>query len=160
MSEVLEIRDGDIFRWAYAEPPNDRFSYHCKSQIAIAKNGYLVDTYWGATGTSVAFPYSEAWDYLNLEYLGNLDGLDAADPWKAQYYDAADIVDIRHPNASSGNFYIRKGAVRCAAKMLETAEYERDKAISAVQSAARRLENMDAAISRITGGSPLDEIYL
>ena len=166
----IEIKDGDIFRWHYKdEPAGDRrqFSrYHCKSQIAVARNGKLTDTYWcysleKAGGSDCAqWSFDSATKELDLTRLGNLSELDKSPDYFSMFYAEADCVNVNHPNSPRGNFYVRKGAARSKERMLEVlaeriAESERE--IGYRQSNIARDREYQAAIER---GDDLEKIYL
>lgn len=161
----MTIKHGDIFRWRYKDEKLEHLGpwrrYHCKSQIAVAKGGLLIDTYWGGSASdSTHWTYAEAERQLNLTLLGNFADLDKRPEYHAAYYDAADIVDINHPNSSRGNFYVRKGAQRSRDKMRAVlaeriADAERD-----IASAQSRLDRHRQALSDTEGGKPLGEVHL
>jgi hypothetical protein len=163
MTQTTDIRNGDIFRWRYAdENPGDNAPYrryHCKSQIAIAKNGRLMDTYWGGSSDHW-WTYGEAPSKLVLTFLGNLADLEPKEPYMAEYYDAADCVDISHPNSSRGNFYVRKGAKRSEQKMREVIAYKIGKEESAIRVAGWHIETLKKELAKIESGTPLEEVYL
>jgi hypothetical protein len=160
------MRTGDIYRWRYKDEKPEHLGaykrYHCKSQIAIAKDGVLIDTYWGGSyGDSTHWSFTDAEAQLDQEYLGNFDELDKVEEYNRVYYDDKDIVDISHSNTSlRGNFYVRKGAKRSAGKMekvllerIETKEREVKFAQDSLARARQQLADLD-------DGKPLDEIWL
>lgn len=157
-----EIRDGDIFRWHYKDGHGRSYSpYWCKSCVAVAKGGYLRDTYWGiASNEETLWSYADAAKTIDLEFLANFDDLIPVDPRMADYFAASDIVDIRHANAARGNFYIRVSAKRSAARMLEIAQYQQEKARSAIENATRDVARMTKVIEQIEAGGDLNDIYL
>jgi hypothetical protein len=162
---ALTIADGDVFRWHYRdEKDGDRREwgrYHCKSRIAIAKNGCLRDTFWfGGGSDNATWTYSEAQQKLVLERLGNLFDLEKRPEYEAMYYADADIVDLNHANSSRGNFYIRKGAERSREKMCATlleriAAKERE-----IRFAQDRLDRAREQLAAIERGDDLNAIYL
>lgn len=159
------IQDGDVFRWRYKDEKPEQLGawgrYHCKSQIAIAKDGRLQDTYWGTSyGSHKGWSYADAERDLELRRLGNLSELEKRPEYEAVYFDDADCVDLSHANSSKGNFYVRKGAARSRDKMRATlveriSRFERD--ISFAQS---RLERAREQLASIERGIGLDEVYL
>lgn len=160
------ITDGDIFRWRYKdEKPEhlrDYGRYHCKSRIAIAKGGLLIDTYWSmlSTSNSAYWPYADAARELELERLGNFANLEKRPEYHKYYYADADVVDLSHANSSKDNLYVRKGAARCRAKMravmLENiATTERDLAY-----AQHKLERQRKTLAEVESAADLDEVYL
>lgn len=153
------IKEGDIFRWSYRKPGDDRKygRYHCCSRIAVMTKGRLRDTFWGSSSDRT-FGLDDL-PRLELTYLGNFADLEKADEWKADYYDDADIVNLNHSNSSRDNFYLRKGAKRSAVKMLEVAHYKLERSESEAQMAADRAERLRATIAKIEAGE-IDEVYL
>lgn len=161
----MTIKDGDIFRWRYNdEKPADtrQYSrYHCKSQIAVAKDGYLIDTYWGGSLLDATYwSYNEAPQQLHLERLGNFADLEKRPDYHAMYYDDADCVDLRHPNSSRDNFYVRKGAQRSRVKMRDTVTERIEGAERAIQREQSKLDRLRDMLSQIDADKPLDTIYL
>jgi hypothetical protein len=164
---AVAMREGDIFRWRYKPERSEqikRYShdpYWAKSCIAVVHDGRLVDTFWGGYGSDAAS--WDAWEAardLDLTYVGNFDELTRVDEWKREYYADKDCVCLNHSNSPKGNFYIRKGAKRNAAKMRETAEYKLQRAKDAMESARRDIERFEAILDRIDGGADLEDIYL
>jgi hypothetical protein len=170
----LSIKDGDVFHWSYLrEVKHGDYSYWCKSQIAIAKDGLLVDTY---CDSSAHWSYEDAPKKLDLTFLGNLADLVNVPEYNREYYADSDIVNLNHANSSRGNFYIRRGAQRSKEKMLETAHYKMEKAQKELaleytarfgkthkvdlRSAQQAIERFVATIKKIEEASDLAEIYL
>lgn len=153
MAEVVDkLREGDVFRWHYREPGEAQQygRYHCCSQIGIVKNGRLTDTFWFGGDNRSFGPDSIA--ALNLTPLGNLADYEKAREYQAEYYDDADIMNLNHSNSTRDNFYLRKGAVRSAAKMLEVAKCKLERSETDERSAVRRQEELRATIARIEAG--------
>lgn len=154
MTDTIEkLREGDIYRWSYREPSDDRQygRYHCCSQIAVVKNGRLCDTYWSFGSDGRSFGVGEL-ERLNLTRLGNFAELIKAPAWQADYYDVADIVNLNHSNSSNDNFYLRVGAVRSAKKMLESAQRKLERLQSDKRTAEWGIKRITAAIAQIEGG--------
>ena len=152
------MKEGDIFRWSYRDPGDDRQygRYHCCSMIAIVQpNGRLRDTYWSSGSDGRSFGADDL-PRLELTCIGNLADLEKAPEWKADYYDDADIVNLNHANSSRDHFYLRKGAKRSAAKMLETARHKLERIQSDERMATLRAKDLTAAISRIEAGEIAD----
>lgn len=153
----LTLREGDIYRWSYADEGDDRpwGRYHCKSSIAIVSDGRLRDTYWQVGGRFYSDSFSFGPDELyrfKLTFLGNMNDLERHNEGDAEYFDNSDIVDLNHPNSSKGNFYIRKGAKRSAAKMLQSANDRLDRARRDAESAKRTIGRLLENIARIENG--------
>lgn len=157
MNEMPKLSEGDIYRWSYAEPGDDRTwgRYHCKSQIAVVSGGRLRDTYWqvgGSFGSDSCSFGSEDFHRLNLTFLGNLNDLEKRNEADAAYYDSDDVVNLNHANSSKNNFYIRKGAKRSAAKMMESANRLLEEAKSDIRCAEHARDRALANIARIQSG--------
>lgn len=155
MADVLEkLTEGDIFRWIYREPGDDRNygRYHCCSCIAIVTGGLLRDTFWSSGSDGRRFGLQHLPE-LELTFLGNLSDLEKASEWQADYYDDADIVNLNHSNSTRDNFYIRKGAKHSPAKMLASARYKLERAESDKRSAELQIERLTKAIASIEAGA-------
>lgn len=155
MTDVIEaLREGDIFRWSYRDPNTDNRSYgsyHCCSRIAVVKNGRLLDTYWSCASDGRSFG-AEDLPKLELTRVGNFAELDHAKEYQADYYDDADIVNLNHANSTRDNFYLRKGAKKSQAKMLEVARRNLERSQSNERSAADLSNGLREAIRRIEAG--------
>ena len=147
-----EMREGDIFHWRYRELGDDAQwgRYHCCSCIAIVTNRRLRDTFW-SSGSDRTFGLDDL-PRLELTYLGNFADLEKASEWQADYYDDADIVNLNHSNSSRDNFYLRKGAKRSAAKMLEVARRKLSESESEARYALNRAERLREVIAKIEVG--------
>ncbi len=151
---VAPLREGDVYRWHYREPgDNGQYGrYHCCSNIAVVnKHGRLCDTFWSCGNDGRSFGIDDL-PRLELTFLANMADLDRHPEWQADYYDDADIVNLNHSNSSRDNFYLRKGAKRSRAKMLETARYRLEKAESAKRSAEWDIARYTKAIADIEAG--------
>lgn len=157
---IVALREGDIYRWSYRRKDVDLRSYgtyHCCSCIAIVRHGRLRDTYW-QIGTSFNDGRSfgiEDMPQLELIRIANLDDLNKAPEYQDDYYDDADIVDLNHPNSSRGNFYLRKGAVRSVAKMLQVSRERLAEAESDLRTATDRVKEMHEIIAKLENGDAL-----
>jgi hypothetical protein len=157
MSEI-ELKDGQIYRWRWADEARHLDglrswgSYHCKSKIAIVKGGRLIDTYWSDMSSDRAVHRED----VQLTLL-----CDQSWPTIRKYdlplYDPADVVDTRHPNDSGAPIYLRPGAVKSAARMLDQIEYLEDQAKGEIRSAQWQLERMAKYRDHIDAGR-LDEV--
>lgn len=111
---MIKINEGDYFRWSYKSHILKKRSlyidpYWCKSQIATARNGRLVDTYWSTNSSNTSWSFEDAIKDLDLKLIANEE--DMVEPCRdPKYYDPKDVFDIRHANLSRGGIYIRKGA--------------------------------------------------
>jgi hypothetical protein len=157
MTDVIEdLREGDIYRWSYRDPNVDLRqygTYHCCSRIAVVKNGRLRDTYWGLSAGSDGRSFGvDDLPKLELTFVANFSDLEPAKEYQGDYYADEDIVNLNHANSSGGNFYLRKGAKRSKAKMLEAARYHLERAEATERSAASRAKGLREAIARIEAG--------
>ncbi len=154
MDSVIAMKEGDIYRWSYLEPGDDRSygRYHCCSNIAILDaRGRFRDTFWSSGSDGRSFG-PEDLPKIELTFLGNLSDLERAPEYNADYYDDADIVNLNHSNSTSGNFYLRKGAKRSSAKMLTVARSKLDQWTSRERHAAQRADDLRTAIASIKAG--------
>lgn len=156
---TIEIHDGQIYRWRWSDKARDADcgpyrSYHCKSQIAVVKNGALFDTFWSSSASDdrldpkavdVTFFCEDSWPRIK-EYQKPL-------------YDPNDIADTRHSNNGSAPIYLRPGAVKSAASILQEIDYREERAKGEIKSAEWRLENL-AAVRKLIAEGRLDEVYL
>lgn len=161
MADVIEqSREGDIYRWSFREPGDDAAwgRYHCRSRIGIVHNGRLNDTYWQIGdnfGNGCSFDIRDGLHEIDLTFIANMSDLDKANEYEADYYDAADIVNLNHPNSTRGNFYLRKGAKRSAAKMLEVATRKLLQEQSNQRLASLRSHDLRETIAKIEAGETM-----
>lgn len=155
-----DFKEGDIFYWHYKDKPTDGAwgVYHCKSQIAVMRNGLLVDTYWSGYSDSTRFKPGDG--RIELRFISNIEDLEPKDEMVANYYDDAEIVNLNHANSSRGNFYIRKGAKRSPEKMIEAIRYKKEKAEAEIRSANWTIERLDKSLKEINDGGDLEQIYI
>ena len=147
------LREGDIYRWRWND--EERRSYHCKSQIAIVKGGKLLDTYWfGYDESNLLRP-----EAVTLTFWANVDDLLVIHSGMTSYYRPEDVVDLRHANNSSGPVYIRKGAKRDAATMLEVVSGRIKDSEREIVWHQRQLEEFAKFQGLIRAGK-LDEVWL
>jgi hypothetical protein len=154
---MTELKEGDIYRWSYREPGDDATwgRYHCCSRIGVVRNGMLHDTYWqigNNFGNGRSFAIPNGLSNIDLTFVANFADLERADEHNEDYYADADIVNLNHANSSRGNFYLRKGAKRCAAKMIEVAKHGIEKAERDERWAAERAKDLRAKIIKIAEG--------
>ena len=69
-------------------------------------------------------------------------------------------MTINHANRPTGNFYIRKGAKRSAARMRAVLEYKIEKEWAAIKRAERSIFYLNGQLDNLNAGKPLEEIYL
>lgn len=159
------MRDNDVFRWSYKDEYLSthrlHYPYHAKSRIVITRAGLLRDTFWGSSSSDGATWTSDrAAIVLDLVYLGNLDDYEKHPEHHVVYYDPADVLNLNHSNSTTGNFYVRTGAKRSAARMREVIVERIEKAQREQETAARQIRRLNELYGEIANGKPLDEIYL
>lgn len=155
-----ELREGDIYRWRWADPKLDANnhgsgSYHCKSRIAVVEGGRLHDTYWSSGG-------SDRWldpEKVTLTFWANTADLAEISSYNVVYYRREDVVDLRHANNSRGPVYLRNGAKRNANTMLEVIVDRLEKAHRDLEWAKRHIEQLMLDSEKVRAGK-LDEVYL
>ncbi len=152
------MRDGDIYRWAWADLERDRAGsfgeYHCKSRIAVFKGGHLYDTFWGDSPTDNSFLRE---DDVSLEFLGNWNEMVVLND-NPEYYRSEDLVNMNHSNNSRAPIYIKPGTKRDAQTMGDLVSYKIERAKSAARSAEFDLKRLSEAQDEIASGN-LD-VYL
>jgi len=151
--------NGDVFHWRYKVEEIGAYPYHCKSCIAIAKDGMLIDTFWGTGNEGRVIGGSI--DDLELEYLGNLSQFKPVASWELSYYDSKDVLDLRHSNNSSeGNTFIRIGASKSKEQMLKVAEECFEHWEGEEKWAKEKKERSKNAIDILKSNLAFDSIYL
>lgn len=160
---MTELVDGQVYRWRWADPVKDADSapyrsYHCKSQIAVVRNGQLIDTFWsfGATDNSVLRPEDVVLTLVAYESWPLLS------PYEVRYYDPADYADTRHSNDSRAPIYKRPGAMRSHGAIAQEIEYLEEIVRSQIRSAEHSQRWIDAEKAKLLSGdfSDLAEISL
>jgi hypothetical protein len=148
-----KFREGDIFTWRYKEDVEKsrhncgvNTAYWCKSQIAVVRNGHLVDTYWGLSNDG---------SYLNrdeivLTFLGNPADMEKIYPGERVFYRDEDIVDMSHPNNSGAPIYAK--ASRNADVMKAYYTYQIERTENEIEWATRRIKECRNAISQLEAG--------
>lgn len=164
MTETLTTEqglvEGQIYRWRWIDDARHQNglrswgTYHCRSQIAVVKDGRLVDTYWFGGGTDSVLDPSK----VELTFFAD-ERWPQISEWQVPYYDAADVRDTRHPNNSRAPIYLRIGAQRSAVRILEEIEYRESRAHSAIRSAESSLELLAEARALLDAGK-IDEVML
>lgn len=156
MSDVLELVDGQTYRWAWKDTSGWGQSdpYWCKSRLAVVKNGKLYDTFWSSPS------YEHTVDPAKVDLTLLCD-----DTWtvipngKQQYYDPEDVVDTRHSNHSGAPIYLRPGAQKSKAAILETLAAREEEANRKIRSAEWDKERVNEARKLLAEGR-LDEVWL
>jgi hypothetical protein len=144
------MRDGDIYFWRYADESGGDLStmYHCKSRKVVVINGRLIDTFWSSGSDGKVIDPS----CVVLEFKGNKADLRAINHWELKYYDAADVVDMRHGNSMRAEVYVKSTAVRSRDAMLEHIANMRREQESILSGAKYRLELLDKSEADVMAG--------
>jgi hypothetical protein len=158
MMTDTKFKDGDIFKWRWKD--DDRHmdcgpyrSYHCKSQIAVAKDGQLFDTFWGDWSSDRVINL----DKVIITFLGNENEMEKINECDAQFYKGEDIVDMNHSNNTRAPVYLKPGAKRDAETMRAVIEHELSDQECTIRSATNKAERLRAALTVIEDGR-LDEV--
>lgn len=160
MSDVIELVEGQIYRWQWSDDARhkdglrDWGTYHCKSRIAVVRSGRLIDTYWyGFSSEHAIRP-----EAVELTLYGD-ESWPKIYPGQERYYDRADICDMRHANYSSAPIYLRPGAQRKDAAVLQVIEDLEAEAERLTRDAAWKLKRAAEARDLVAQGK-LDEVSL
>ena len=151
------MKDGDIFSWEWKPElgRNNRASfanYHCKSQIAVCRDGVLSDTFWGYA--------SEALDEskIDLTFLGNIHEMTQIPENQEPLYRPEDLIIMRHRNNSGAPTYLKAGSVKSADRMREQAQYRLNVAECDKRHAEWSVQRWQEALSAIERGD-LDSVH-
>jgi len=154
---MTELIDGQIYRWHWKDMSGWRAGsdpYWCRSQIAIVKNGRLIDTYWHGGGLDHSVDPAK----VDLTFMGD-EKWPQVSEGGALRYDQADICDTRHANNSRGPIYVRPGAPLNKAAMLAVLDQREENARSDIRVATWRLEEIAKQRASLEDGK-LDEVRL
>ena len=149
---TVELKDGQVYRWRWADAARDADrgpyrSYHCKSCIAVVKNGMLIDTFWFDMSSEHAIDPEK----VELTYLCDTSW-PTIPAYNVPYYDREDIADTRHSNHSGAPIYLRPGAVKSAERIMEEIERREEDARSTIRTAGWRLEELAKARALLDEG--------
>lgn len=146
-----DLSDGQIYRWRWTDPGR---SYHCKSRIAVVKNGLLIDTYWfGETSDHAIDPAEvELTFYADKSWPTISEG-------GAPYYDPTDVRSMAHANNSRAIVYLRPGATKNADAIYSEITRQVERAQSEIRSATWTIERMAVARQRMIDGE-IDRVML
>lgn len=151
------MTEGDVFRWAYRDRAVDGlpYAYYCKSRFAVVRGDHLVDTYWGLTTVlgGPRFPIATARETLELDFLGNLGDFERRGEAVAEYYDPADVLDLNHANSTTGNLYVRRGAVRSRDRVAALLGKRLAAAERQERAAAARVASLRSALAGVANGT-------
>ena len=145
------MEDGDIFFWRWKNPENR--SYHCRSRMALVKDGVLRDTFWSGTEGALRL------DDIKIEYQGNSHEMSEISEHTIPYYRSEDIVDMRHGNSSMAPVYLRAGAGRDYETMRAHARYLIERSEGEIRMAKHRIERLNDELAMIDAHK-LDKVYL
>jgi hypothetical protein len=160
MSDVIELVDGQIYRWQWRDETRhkdglrDWGTYHCKSRIAVVRNGMLIDTYWYGFSPEYAIKV----EAVKLTFYGD-ESWPTLYPGNERYYDRADICDMRHANYSSAPIYLRPGAQRKDVAVFQVIEELEAEAERLTRDAASKMKRAAEARDLLAQGK-LDEVSL
>lgn len=149
-----ELTEGDIFSWRYTEPAEAGIRkvrhdpYHCKSRVAIFRNGRLQDTYWSGLSNDGVLDT----DRVVLTFLGNPSAMQKINEWERVFYRYEDLVDMRHSNSTGAPVYVKLGAKRDAAAMREYFLYKGQRFNSDIETAQRKIVECRNAVAAIDRG--------
>ncbi len=160
---TTDKKDGDVYFWGWKEEfLNDGkiLPYHCKSQIAMASDGLLYDTYWGNNADCIAYQDQDQLDLekVDIKFQGNANEMQEIRASETWFYRREDIVDMRHPNDSSAKIYLKPGAERDAATITLYVEAEIATCRADIKRATDRGERLLTDMIAITQGR-LDDVH-
>lgn len=150
------MTEGDVYFWRFKNEALPEFMpYHCKSMKAVVVGGKLVDTFWSNSQDGYVIDPSR----VDLEFKGNKADLRPIHAWEAKYYDDADVVDMRHSNASRAEVYVTAGAQRSRDAMLRHIASMVDEEESKIMCAKHRLEMLATAKASVDAGA-LEKVFI
>lgn len=145
METQITFKDGDIFRWRWKDQSR---SMHCKSGIAIAKDGHLHDTFWGDS-------HSREWvnlDDVEIEFQGNPADMKEITKSEVVFYRYQDLVNMNHSNNTRAPVYVKAGADRCPVVMREYYEGKKAEAEREARYFRERMAECDVLLAKISTG--------
>jgi hypothetical protein len=164
MTTDVQVKENDVFHCRFTQSYcNKRVGWdlrHCFEGTLVAKdvNGEIVlfDTFWGIGRTSENkwFTLDQIGVDIEIEYYCNLDEIEKMED-ADKYYDEKDVFHLSEQHGCSERYrytFIRKGAQRSAAKMIEVAKYLIEGKESEIRSAEWRIEDLRKTIDKINSG--------
>jgi hypothetical protein len=146
-------RDGDIFRWRWTDAEYARRAkecgstvYWCMSNIAICKDGELVDTYWHSIGSN----YRLDLDRVVVTFLGNPADMKRIPDYERVFYKFDDVVNLAHANNSHAPVYAK--GPRDPETMQLYFQNEIEKRESNIRMDKQRIEEFKNALAKIEAG--------
>lgn len=150
-----QFKEGDIFHWRFkpdVETKRRNYSsdpYHCKSRIAVVKDGILQDTFWyGGSDNAVLRQ-----DDITLEYQGNPSDMTVIPESEKVFYRHEDLVDMNHSNNSRAPVYVKAGKSRDRETMRAYFSCKIERAESDIRSANSRISELRNALKTIESGT-------
>lgn len=148
---MADLIDGQIYRWRWLDHGR---SYHCKSTIAVVKNGLLIDTYWHGETSDHAIDQSE----VELTFYADKSWPTISEG-SVRYYDHEDVRSMAHANNSRATVYLRPGAAKNVDAIYREINRQVEEANSAIRGALWKIERMAIARQRIIDGE-IDKVML
>ena len=148
-----KIKDNDVYHWKYKNP--EKFCpYHCKSQIAIVRNGKLYDTFWHDFSNGLLNRKE-----VTLKFQGNIDEMTEISRYDKKYYRWQDVVDLAHSNNSGAKVYIKPNVKRDKKTIIELIEYQKGRYEFDIRWANQQLKALEEEMKKVEKGN-LDDVYL
>ena len=161
-----KFTQGDVYKWRFNEKKLNTEHmklqmqagtlYWCCSRIGIVNNeGLLEDTYWGASGENKRFNIDYCREWLDLDFLGNINEFELRPERERGYYNDSDCMNLNHANSSNGNFYVRKSAYKSLLKMKRILNREINSILCKIDSLNRDLLTVERDLEEINIDSQL-----
>lgn len=148
------LKEGDIFTWRFKpeiETKRRQYTsdpYHCRSRIAIVKDGILQDTFWYSGSDNSTLHQEE----VDLTFQGNPADMTVIPKYDRVFYRPEDIVDMNHPNNSGAPVYVKAGKGRDPETIKQYFEYVIERAESDKRSADWKIEKCREALEAVARG--------
>jgi len=156
---LKNVKENDVFHFRpkdYGELAN-----WCRENLFVAKKNnegkiVFVDTYWGiGKWDNKEYTFSQANKLGKLEYYCNLDELEKISKSDLRYYADEDVFYLHDQHAcveSCKYYFIKKGAKRSKAKMIETLEKLVNEAKHEIEWQTRKVEEYSAKRQQVEDG--------
>ena len=159
----MKLNEGDIFHWQWKLGREKGFgdAYWCRTQRAMVIDGVLCDLLWvphggkyrgGAYGPRQPDQGRINPDDVDLTFIANLADLVEIWPEQAKFYDADEVVDLRHSNNSNAPVMVRASATRSRDATVKTLETEIAQLAFEVAMTTDRLERKRDMLAKIVAG--------
>jgi hypothetical protein len=158
---MIELKEGDVYRWRYTDEIIARRRGHvtsgtiywCEDQQAIVRNGTLYDTYWAGHRLSpCGDQHAKNLADVELEFVCNWNDIEYIEPHAVKNYDAADVFDLSYQHGCYKYFAIKKGAKPSTAAKLEWLYKKRAEIMREIESHIRHLELLAKQQARLEAG--------